>query len=297
MATYTAERAALSLANQRRIDQMNRVAKREFEKLLAPANGLTQYQSAAYVRTVAPGVIDKFGMINAEIARDYYQAVRLDAAKALTESRFLTRRSDTAAARAAKTLQGKKYAATIPKFNINPMVDDVVSSAMSGLQRAGFTMFQIEAGNAMTRAVASFNRDTILYNSALDPAVVGVQRVAGPGACDFCQIVAFDSYSSPRVSSYAAEYHKNCNCSIETIYAGDQPIRPDHYSDFDDRYRSGENPLAERLAGPSGSAWTYQPVDGKWPNEMIAARTTYDLLVPKVGKTQAFETARKLLTN
>lgn len=295
MATYSQTRVALAAQNHYRLDQMNRIARREFERLLIPANGLNQYESAAYVRTIAPGVIDQFGSINAEIAREYYNTVREEAIKALTESRYLTARSDTVAARAAKTLQGKKYVASLPKFDLNAMVDDVVSSGMAGLQRNGFEMFQKESGNALTRAVASYNRDTILYNSALDPAVIGVQRVAGPNACEFCRIVAFDSYGSPRVSSYAPEYHKNCNCSIETLYAGDRPMRPDYYDEYQRQYQEGELKVATKMAGPSGSSWTYLEPQASWPNEMRVARKTYDMLVPTLGKNEAFKVAQKWL--
>lgn len=295
MATYSDTRVELANRNQYRIDQMNRIAKREFEKLLAPANGLNQYDSAAYIREIAPGVIDQFGTINAEIARQYYDNVREEARKAITDSGYFTNRSDTAAARAAKVLQGKKYKASIPSLNVQPKVDDVVSASMAGLQRGQFEMFQTEAGNALTRAVASYNRDTMLYNSALDPAVIGIQRVAAPNACEFCQTVAFDSYGSPRVSSYAADYHKNCNCSIETLYAGDSPLRPDYYDDFEEAITSGENDTSRRMAGPSGSGWTYLPINEKWPPGMLLARKTYDMLVPSVGRIEAFKVSRKWL--
>jgi hypothetical protein len=95
----------------------------------------------------------------------------------------------------------------------------------------------------MTRAVGSYNRDTILYNAGLDDAVVTVQRVAEADACAFCALMAFSSTRSAsgqsldvRTTQYAVDFHARCRCSIETLYEGDDPIRPPYYDQFEEEY-------------------------------------------------------------
>jgi hypothetical protein len=39
-----------------------------------------------------------------------------------------------------------------------------------------------------------------------------------------------------RLSQYAVDFHDHCNCTIETLYIGDKPIRPDYYDQFEADY-------------------------------------------------------------
>lgn len=228
-----AERLALVAQNQRNIENVNKVAADVTSKILKQAARLDQNGVGGYLRTTLPGVVDEFGNLNAKLAVDYYDEVRFVARQAIIDSPFLISRADTAAARAAKYLQGQAYVAKIPNFNPVALAESVINSGMTGFMAEGQAGLESYTIQSLTRAVASYNRDTVLYNSTLDRAVLGVQRVASPTACDFCQMVAFDSSGNERVSSYAANYHKNCACSIETIYAGGSAIRPEWYNDFD----------------------------------------------------------------
>jgi hypothetical protein len=190
-----------------------------------------------FLRTVVPGLIDRYGNVNATVAVKYYEEQRL----AWLTSRpagFTTRQARQNQSRRADRVarartQGQIFVARLPRFDAIAKSETVVNYGMALLQKTGFESMTAEVTNAMTRAVAGYNRDTLLYNSALDDAVIGVQRVAEPGACDFCQTVAFDSYGGVRVTDYAVAWHNNCNCSLETLYAGDAPFRPDYYDDFE----------------------------------------------------------------
>lgn len=232
MAT-NAERYRLIQRNQATIRQVNTILMDQADKVMQVADGYDQQQMGGFLREIIPGLIDEYGNINAVAAREYYDQQRLLALQ--------TNPGRENARRAAERLAGAQlksaiYVATTPKFDVEAKAEPIIGYAMSMFQQSGFDGMRNEMANALTRAVASYNRDTLLYNSALDRAVVGVQRVAEPNACRFCRTVAFGSRGSayrPRVGSYAPHWHNNCHCSIETLYAGDKPFRPDYYDGFE----------------------------------------------------------------
>ena len=227
-------RYVLVQKNQATIGQVNEALKATAQKALAPLPGLTQEGAGNLLRQTVPGLVDQFGNVNAQIAKAYYETQRDLAFSAIRQSGNYVRKGQVKAAnrRAAATLQGQVYKAGIPDFNVAEKTDSIIGYGMKSFMDYGGAQASANVENAMTRAVASYNRDTMLYNSSLDPAVIGVQRVAEADACAFCQMVAFDSYGSARVSGYAADYHNHCRCSIETLYAGDTAYRPDYYDDF-----------------------------------------------------------------
>lgn len=239
----TASRFALISENQAALRRVNQTMMTVADRALAPISRVNQQGAATLFRSTVPGLIDEFGNVNALIAKNYYQAQRFVYFKQQVMSNGITakraqnnlRRQATNRAQAQLQSQlavANGYKAKLPGFDPLAKADSVVNYGMSLFMKNGPQAKQ-EIMNAITRAVASYNRDTILFNSALDSDVVGVQRVAEPGACDFCAMVAFDRYGSARVSSYAANYHNNCHCTIETLYENDKPIVPDYYADFE----------------------------------------------------------------
>jgi hypothetical protein len=144
--------------------------------------------------------------------------------------------------------------AKLPTFNAPQISEPIIGQGMKTFMAAGFEPMTADVTRAMTRAVASYNRDTMLYNASLDEAVYAVQRVAEPNACGFCQLVAFESArvtteEGVRTASYAIDFHNNCKCSIETLYIGDRPIRPDYYDEFEANYQEAtENGTANAIS-------------------------------------------------
>lgn len=233
----TAARYLLVKRNQATIRVLEKTLVATAEKALAPLGGLTQTGAATLLRGTVPGLVETFGNANAQAAIEYYNTQRDLAIQALRgrsvgytpqQVSRNTRRRATARA----TAQFKSYVAKQPVIDSSKTVNSIINYGMQSFMQQGGAMARANISNAMTRATAAYNRDTILYNSALDPEVVGVQRVAEADACAFCAMVAFDQYGSARVSGYAADYHNNCRCSIETLYAGDKPYRPEYYDDF-----------------------------------------------------------------
>lgn len=229
----------LQRRNQANLKRVTDLLANEATRVLGTGRNITgQQDMGGFLRTVVPGLIDRYGNVNAAVAVEYYDAQRLAFMEKHSAYPGAPRSVRTNARRRAERVatartQGQLYVAKLPKFDAIAKADTVVNYGMALFQGAGYDALTSEVTNAMTRAVASYNRDTMLFNSALDDAVVGVQRVAEPNACDFCQTVAFDSYGGVRVSDYAVEWHNNCHCSLETIYVGDSKYRPDYYDDFE----------------------------------------------------------------
>ena len=225
----------LASRNQAAMARVEDLLIRDSTKVLTKAKDLPQQELGAFLRLYTPSLIEKHGNISAAGALTYYQ------------ERYALYRAGlsrgVSARAAAAALEGATYAARIPKFNPTALAEGVINYGMSSFATGGFSRMESAVTSSLTRAVAGYNRDTILYNSALDPGVITVQRVAEADSCAFCQLMAFSSSRSAsgsglavRTGQYAVNFHDRCRCSIETLYQGDSPIRPPYYDKFEQSY-------------------------------------------------------------
>jgi hypothetical protein len=235
-----------SRRNQATMTQVETLLEREAQGVLALGATLDRQAMGGFLRQIVPVLIDKYGNINSVAAMQYYDEQRLAwlkrnpaAFSTITSRSARGNRSRQAERFAAAKLKSATYVATMPSFNAGAIADPIVGYSMARFTESGFAAMTDQLTSAMTRAVASYNRDTILYNAGLDDAVVSVQRVAEPDACAFCALMAFGSgtgNTNPRTASYAIDFHDRCRCSIETLYIGDKPIRPPYYDKFEAEY-------------------------------------------------------------
>ncbi len=232
------EKYVAARRNQATMERVNNLMVAESRQILALARDLEQQEMGGYLRRVVPGLIDRYGKVNAVAAMQYYDAQRRMSLETQTGGRSASRADRFASAR----LRAQLYVATMPQINAVQKAEPIIGWGMKNFAARGFAGMETEVTNAMTRAVASYNRDTMLYNSALDDAVVSVQRVAEASACGFCRTLAFKSYRAGvgkdgvRTADYAIDFHDNCRCSIETLYEGDEVIRPEYYDRFEAEY-------------------------------------------------------------
>lgn len=231
------QRLALVKTNQATMVQVETLLVTEASKALSLAEQLDRDTLGGFLRGVVPGLVDKFGNVNATLAMKYYDEQRALA----IEKRKLRDWRNASKREAAAKLKSQIYVASLPQFEPAKVAEPIIGYAMATYVASdNFAPVREAVVGAMTRAVGSYNRDTILYNAGLDSDVVGVQRVAEPGACSFCATVAFQSgvwhAHAERVSSYAIDFHSHCKCSIETLYAGDKPFRPAHYDQLERDY-------------------------------------------------------------
>jgi len=251
----TAERARYLLVkrNQATIKAVDTIVQTQSNKVLEVARNFSQPEMGGFLRTVIPGLVDTYGNVNMVAAMKYYDDQRALAKQTLGRSR------DQAKRLAAKQLEAQIYVAKQAPIVLAEVAEPVVNWGMKSFVERGFDSMKRDIGNSLTRATASYNRDTILYNSALDPGATRVQRVAEPNACSFCVLMAFSSerYGAGlqvRTADYAIKFHDSCRCSIETLYAGDTPFRPPYYDKFEQAYYDAQQ---VETTDEQGNTFTY----------------------------------------
>lgn len=249
--TYAQFRYLTALDNQKVLERVNMLAMANAREVVSTASGLGQQEMGGFLRATVPALVDKWGNVNGTQAVAYYQASR----DAWWENRQRALRSDVRKGQnrradrfALAKLQGELYVATQPIANAVEIAEPIVGYAMSNFMSKGFESMDSSVQNALTRAVASYHHNTMLYNSGLDSAVVKVQRIADRNACAFCRTLAFDKYGDVRTSDYAIKFHDNCHCTIETLYEGDRPVRPDYYDKFQEQYEDASAEVGTRNA-------------------------------------------------
>lgn len=271
--SYTRARYDLMRRNQATLKNVYALAENQTLNVLSAGVELDQQVYGGFLRKVLPSILDDWGNVSAVAAMEHYEAARqawlnttdvftfandtfLDRARWVdgkgvivlkpgesvtleaTRKQFAdllgdsTRRADNYA---AKVLEGKLYKAKLPAFDPEAMSDPIVNYAMKTWANQGPAAANTAAANALTRQIGAYNRDTMLFNAGLDSSVAGVQRVAHPGACAWCQTLAVGGVGryGKQVLDFAMKFHDKCKCGIEPLYAGDKPLRPDYYDDME----------------------------------------------------------------
>lgn len=244
--TYTRAQYELVKRNQATMRQVTALLEKESNDVLSLAREFDRNNLGGYLRSVVPGLVDRYGNVNAVAAMKYYEEQRN---LALTGTGLKDYRRGSQRIAAAK-LKSQIFIASLPQFDTPAISEPIIGWGMSKFVDTGFDAMKQAVTASMTRAVGSFNRDTIIYNAGLDEAVYKVQRVAEPTACAFCRLVAFESYrgGDVRTANYAIDFHDNCHCSIETLYVGDKPIRPPYYDKFQENYVDAASNVGTRSA-------------------------------------------------
>ncbi len=258
-ARWRYEQAATQEATLKRVDTLITNAG---TRAVSAGRSLAQQEYGALLRTVVPNLLNDYGNINATAAVNYYDQLRdvfretypnRRAEYSRNAIRSQANRYATARTRSAIALNlldpDDFRARYVPTYNVLSKTDSVVNYAMKIRSQYGHEPSVQAMNNALTREVGMYHRDTILFNSALDPYVQKVQRVAQASACEFCRLMALGSTNGEvRVSTYAAKFHDNCHCTIQPLYQGEDPIRPDYYDEFEEQYTTATR------AAPNGSA-------------------------------------------
>lgn len=218
------QRRTLALENRRTMRHVSTLLKVEAVKVLATGDGLGQQDLGGFLRTALPGLIARYGNINAVTAADYYDQVRAISAKG-----------------------AKSYKAALPIFDATERSRTLVDYGMASFQKQGFAGLPDLLAQALTYPVAQYNRETIDYNAGMDTSAKTVQRIAEPNACAFCALLAFSTTTTAegktvgtRTFSYAPDFHDNCHCTVEVIFEGQDPIVPDYYKDFSMEYAEAQ---------------------------------------------------------
>lgn len=232
--TYDRTKYELIRRNQAALDAVNRLASEEAMTVMTAGLNLEKQVYGGFSREVLPALLDKWGNVNANAAIEHYNALRLE------WSTKNPRQRDKRQGRvyAEKVLQGQLYAAKLPQFNLEQLAEPIIGTAMQAYVLGGAEAANTAGRNALLRQIGAYNRDTMLFNAGLDDAVMGVQRVASINACAFCKTLALGyGRRGTQVSDYAVNWHAHCRCSIEVLYEGDKPVRPDYYDEYESQLK------------------------------------------------------------
>ena len=224
-------RKALALKNRNTMLHVSTLMKREAVPVLTKGANLGQNELGGFLRQVVPGIISRYGNVNAVTAADYYDTTRELFANS-----------------------SKVYKATLPIFDLGAKTDAVVNYGMATFMDQGFDTIPEILSNAMTLYVAQYNRQTMDFNAGQDSVSKTVQRVAEPGACAFCALMAFSTTSAAdgnligtRTYTYEPDFHANCHCTTEVVFEGEAPIVPDYYADFAQEYDDAQGGTAKEV--------------------------------------------------
>lgn len=249
--TYARWQYEEALKQQATLAQVNDLITSQATTLANVGADFAQQEYGGYLRTIIPNLLDNFGNVNAQAAINYfdeartewYKAYGSEASRQVSRSSVAAREKRFAAAKTqgayrVGTMAADEFVAEfLPTYKTLEKSEAVIGFAMKIRAKSGHAPSVVAMNNALTREVASYHRDTVLFNSALDPFVSRVQRVAQATACEFCKLMALGSDSGKvRVSTYAVKFHSHCHCTIQTIWEGEDPVRPDYYDKFEEEY-------------------------------------------------------------
>lgn len=282
--------------------QVNDLATKQAVDTLAVGAGFAQQEFGGLLRSVIPDLLDQYGMVNATAALDFYrqmadewyqqnadisQSVSRDAARG-QEARYAV--AKTKAALALNKDPGKYQAVLAADYQTAAKSESVIGWTMKVRAQDGHAAALDVMQKAITREVASYHRDTILFNAALDPSVSRVQRVAQSGACEFCKLMALGSdRGKVRTTTYAAHFHNNCHCTIQPLFKGQPPIRPAYYDAFEEEYITAKSGWNGSNAGTKQMLANWREMDAAKANgtyaEELAKRQDFPAFMDQLVKT------------
>lgn len=152
---------------------------------------------------VVPGLLDVYASMAATLAADWYEFLREDAR---APGEFTPHVPDL----------GDLGSEALVRWGVDPLfAPEPDSTAAQSLVEGG-----------MTKRIANASRDVIMGATLDDPAAQGWQRIARPGACYFCQMLAGRGAIYTEASVDFAS-HDDCLCGVVPAWGGQpQPVKP-----------------------------------------------------------------------
>lgn len=191
-------------------------------------------------------VVGKFSLASISLSGDYYEALREDAG---VTAPFRLPSIDP-----LSDEQIQAYLDTVVGDLASPA--EFLAEFTAGIQQ------KVEA--ASQKVVADAGRAMVMGALEGDSAATGFARVARPGACAFCLLLAIRGavYKSratagqlpPNTLGQVNRYHDNCNCGVEPLFDGDYQLPPhilaaqETFNDATARTRKGQHLNAFRRA-------------------------------------------------
>lgn len=145
--------------------------------------------------------------------------------------------SDGTSALAADFFEEERELARVTSiFTAMPVVADRVEKQRRAIVWAAEPLFDESVGVTVESRLAEVvqietarpYRDTILANTRLDPDAAGWRRIANPGACGFCRMLAGRGAVYKRATVQFAS-HENCFCSAQPVWSTDDSLEASNF--------------------------------------------------------------------
>lgn len=186
------------------LQDLTALAARDVSLLLSEVRGSPIGEVREILTAVVPDLVEPFLGASGELAATWYEDLR-----------------------SAASVSGTFYADTV--------VEGIPASKAERLARWAVAPLAADEGaipdvlsrlsGAVQRAVFDAGRDTVVGNTRRDPVRVGWQRMARPGSCAFCGLLAsrgaaYESRESASRTSSGERYHDHCHCVATPIFRG-----------------------------------------------------------------------------
>jgi hypothetical protein len=199
------------LAHRKSLIDLSAVVRQYSDRLVPRLPRSSVDDFAGSLRDTLPAFINELGAVAGSLGVNYYSTLR------------------------AKSKVAGTFIPKIAPFDTSAATNTAVSFlAKSFVEKNGsLGTLQTNLGDELQRSVVGIERDTIFSNATRDSGVTLYQRVAAADSCEFCSMVAFD----PNLTKeYPTEYHRNCFCTVEPVFRGQDAIRPSYYNEFENQY-------------------------------------------------------------
>ena len=189
---------ATSAARQRQgLSDLTALARRDLAAFFALVRGWPADEVRDALMEVLPALGDQYGSAAASIAADYFEESRLAAGARGSFSPVV-----------AEPPTPARWEA-LARWGVDPLYAATPDPA------AALSLI----GGGLQRAIADQHRRTITDSAIEDPQAAGWSRVARPGACDFCRMLADRPGAVYTERSVVFKSHDNCGCVAAPSWA------------------------------------------------------------------------------
>ena len=195
-------------------DRIAKPAQREFDRL-ARAVDMTAANALDQLQAIAAAVMDSYGMAAAELGAQWFEFCAGSSVEGI----------ELAIASSKGALQSNVA------YNHARFVEGAVSreTAITSMSAKALEAVISSADETIYENVARFTRDGTFPESSL------FIRVAQPGACAFCQMVASNEYTFSAIEKAGFSSHDGCRC-VGAPFSGLGDVKGYDPSIYRDRY-------------------------------------------------------------
>lgn len=253
--------------NQANMKRATILAQQEVLSLFRISKEETDLNTIKLLRDSLPVIAERYGSVSAQAAAIHYDELRNIAFQ------------DT---------RVPNYVAATPALAYSERIETVLDYGIASNFTDNRQKMATVLSSGITGIVSQYNRDTITVNSERDNQVglIKVQRVAEPGACAFCSMLAVNDITytgiqaEASIITYEDNYHDSCNCSVEVVFEGQERIKPPYYNKMEETYKEAE----KRIISEGQSAAEAQGYSDRGNREFLKNNPEYSFVSKNITR-------------